>query len=67
MRKMVTFAQDWIWQDFLQINRIIPAGRRMKLNYPDDYVDENGNIVFGHWYGYGQSAVIPKEYFKNTT
>jgi len=65
MRKMVTFAKDWT-TDTMSGTYTKKAGGRIGINGRDVYIDKNGAVVIEHFYGYGQAAVIPKEYFKNT-
>lgn len=61
MRTYVTFAKPWTYTA-VGGTFTIPAGRKMKA----DEITPEGGVVLNHWYGYGQAAVIPKEYFVTT-
>lgn len=65
MRTYVTFAKPWTYTA-VGGTFTIAAGRRIKIDGYYNYITREGDVVLEHWYGYGSSALIPKEYFKST-
>ena len=56
-------TRDWTYTNMIGEKVTFKAGRRFRLD-ETTYFSREGNLVLCHWYGYGHSEIIEKNYFQ---
>lgn len=63
MKQWAVLIRDWSYINMSGKKVVWKRGRRFKLS-DSTYFNDKGDLCLLHWYCYGQSEIIPANYFK---